>query len=255
MGRLDGSVAVVTGGASGIGRACALAIAREGASVAVADIEEHGARSVCEEIVSAGGVAIAASCDVRDEAQVAGLFSLATTTFGEVTSLVTSAGIVSFEQTGDCDLEDWQRVIDVNLTGTFLCVKHALASMQVAGSGSIVTIGSVSAVVAGNTDVGPGYKAAKGGVLQLTRLVAAQYGAKGIRANCLCPGPVDTGIIEAGQGSQENATTFARLAQGVPMGRGGRPDEIAAVALFLLSSESSFMTGSAVFADGGYTTV
>lgn len=255
MGPLDGTVVVVTGGASGIGRACTLALCAKGASVVVADVDEAGVRKVGDEVVRSGARALPAVCDVRDERQVEDVLARACSELGEVTGLVTSAGIVSFEQTDACALDDWQRVIDVNLTGTFLCVKHALRSMLRAGHGSIVTIGSVSAVVAGNTDAGPGYKASKGGVLQLTRLVAAQYGKRGVRANCLCPGPVDTTIVQAGAGTAENAATFARLAEGVPLGRGGAPREIAAVAVFLLSEESSFMTGSAVLADGGYTAV
>jgi NAD(P)-dependent dehydrogenase (short-subunit alcohol dehydrogenase family) len=115
--------------------------------------------------------------------------------------------------------------------------------------------GSTSAVVAGNTEADPGYKASKGGVLQLTKLVAAQYGTSGVRANCLCPGPIMTNIVQSGGADSANVDTFARLAQGVPLGRGGRPDEVASVASFLLSDESSFMTGATVMADGGFTAV
>jgi NAD(P)-dependent dehydrogenase (short-subunit alcohol dehydrogenase family) len=250
---LDDGVTVITGAASGIGRECARAFAGAGSAVAIADLNEDDLKAVAAAIEADGGRAVAIPCDVRREDQVEALFARTVAELGEVTALVPCAGIVSFEQTAECTLDDWQRVIDVNLTGTFLATKHALVSMLRGDGGAIVTIGSVSAVVAGNTEVGPGYKASKGGVLQLTRLIAAQYGSLGIRANCLCPGPINTGIIGAGDGDDENAAHFAKLGEGVPLGRGGAPSEVASVAVFLASPAASYMTGSAVLADGGFT--
>jgi NAD(P)-dependent dehydrogenase (short-subunit alcohol dehydrogenase family) len=251
--RLDGVVAIVTGGGSGIGRACARRLAADGARVAVSDVDAGAAQAVAEEL---GGPAIAVGCDVRDEAQVADLVARATRDIGAVDALVTSAGIVRFSQTHTTPLDAWQQVIDVNLTGTFLSIKHVIPGMLALGRGSIVTIGSVSAVVAGNTQADPGYKASKGGVLALTRYVAAQYGRAGIRANCLCPGPIAaTAIVQAGGADDDAAEHFRKLGAGVPLGRGGDAREIGSVASFLLSQDASFMTGSTVLADGGFTAV
>lgn len=253
MTRLRGSI-IVTGGGSGIGRACAIYLAARGAIVVAADIDEAGLDATVAEIVAAGGTAEAVHCDVRDEAQVKAAVDRAAE-LDTVSGLVTCAGIVLFASTHECSLDDWQRVIDVNLTGTFLAVKHTIPRLLEAGGGAIVTIGSTSAVVAGNIEADPGYKASKGGVLQLTKLVAAQYGGAGVRANCLCPGPIMTQIVESGGADSGNVDTFARLAADLPLGRGGRPEEVASVAAFLLSDESSFMTGATVMADGGFTAV
>jgi NAD(P)-dependent dehydrogenase (short-subunit alcohol dehydrogenase family) len=253
---LEGTVAVVTGGGSGIGRACALRLAQDGAAVAILDVDACSARAVAQETKAVGAPALDVACDVSDESQVEAAFALVSRELGIAEALVTSAGIVSFSQAAETGLDEWQSVIDVNLTGTFLAVKHALPGMVERGGGSIVTIGSVSALVAGNIDVGPAYKASKGGVLQLTKLVAAQYAHCGVRVNCLCPGPIAaTTILAAGDAGAEEEENFARLAGGVPMGRGGQPEEVGAVASFLVSSDSSFMTGSAVVADGGYTAI
>lgn len=246
-------VVLVTGAASGIGRACARAFAAADYAVALVDRDRSGLDAVAAELGEARCASFLA--DVREESEVAAAVSGCAAELGELSALVTCAGIVRFGDVHETALEDWREVIEVNLTGTFLACKHGIASMLRGGGGSIVTIGSVSALVAGNTQVGPGYKASKGGVLQLSRLIAAQYGNRGIRVNCLCPGPIATEIVAAGAGDEDHEEHFAKLAAGVPMGRAGLPEEVASAALFLASPASAYMTGSALVADGGYTAV
>ena len=260
MGRLDGKRAIITGGGSGIGRACALKFATEGARVIVGDIRDENAEETVRMVTGNGGEAKWMHCDVGDEEQVQALTNFAIDVFGGIDVLVANAGISTAGLIHDLSLADWERVIRVNLTGQFLCAREAIKQMVAQEKGVIVTIGSVSSVIIGAGGSAASYKAAKGGVLQLTRAIATEYAHKGIRANCVCPGAVATNI---GKHSMEDAPNWTtqmnekprQYKPDIPMKRRSDPEEIANVAAFLASDESSFMTGSAVMVDGGYTAV
>jgi 3-oxoacyl-[acyl-carrier protein] reductase len=268
--RLAGAHAVVTGGGSGIGRASAIRLSDEGASVVVADIREHAALATAEEIESRGGQVLGIACDVGDEADVRRTVETAIARFGEVTVLFANAGVTGRRiPTHEWTLAQFEQIIRTNLVGTFLFVKYTIPSMLRAGGGSIVTCGSVSSLVAPGGGV-VGYRASKGGVLQLTRAIAVEYAAQGIRANCVLPGPVDTAIKETsaelvggeapGGATSEGCSGPAGPGFGVPrrdfnapMARLGRAEEVAGAVAFLASSDSSFVTGTHVVVDGGFT--
>jgi NAD(P)-dependent dehydrogenase (short-subunit alcohol dehydrogenase family) len=255
--RLEGRRAFVTGAGSGIGLACALRLATEGAAVAVADVRAELAREVADRIAAEGGRAVALTTDVADEASTAEAVAAAADRFGGLDTVVACAGILHAAITHEITLEQWQRVIAVNLTGTFLPLKHALPHLVEAGGGSIVTIGSIASVVAGG--YAASYDASKAGVVGLTRAVAVQYADRGIRANCVCPGHVATPLqghsIEtmAPLATSEGGRPAERVR--VPMSRHADPSEVAAVVAFLSCEDSSFITGTTVMVDGGYTTI
>jgi NAD(P)-dependent dehydrogenase (short-subunit alcohol dehydrogenase family) len=258
--RLAGRRILVTGGASGIGRASAARAAADGAAVVVADVRRELADEAAAAIRDAGGHATAVACDVADEAAVTAAVAGALDTLGGLDGVVAAAGIATGGRTHDLTLHDWELVLRVNLTGVFLTLKHALPALVEAGGGTIVTIGSVSSVVIGAGGSAVSYKAAKGGVLQLTKAVAVEYAADGIRANCVCPGAVATNL---GRHARELAsvTTTPRgepapaIEMTPPMARPADPAEVGSVVSFLLSDDAAFMTGSAVMVDGGYTAI
>jgi NAD(P)-dependent dehydrogenase (short-subunit alcohol dehydrogenase family) len=258
-GRLEGRRVLVTGGGSGIGQACATSAAADGAAVVVADLRPELAEESAAAIRDAGGRATAVTCDVTDEHAVEATVATAMRELGGLDGVVAAAGIATGGRTHDLSLHDWELVLRVNLTGVFLTLKHALPAL-VDGGGSIVTIGSVSSVVIGAGGSAASYKAAKGGVLQLTKSVAVEYATDGVRANCVCPGAVATNL---GRHSRELAsvTTTARgepappIEMKAPMPRAAAPSEVGTVVSFLLSDDASFMTGSAVMVDGGYTAI
>jgi 3-oxoacyl-[acyl-carrier protein] reductase len=256
--RLEGRVALVTGGGSGMGRASALRLAQEGAAVAVTDVRLDAATAVAKEIKDLAGNAMAVDCDVVDEASVGDAVASAVETFGRLDALVVCAGVMIPCSTHDITLEDWHRVIGVNLTGVFLPVKHAIPHLLKAGDGTIVTIGSTASLVGSGRSAT--YAASKGGVLQLTRYVAVEYADQGLRANCLCPGKVSTSIRKNSAalvgGARPSAVTVGpHDLRPAPIARSADPSEIASVVAFLCSSDSSFMTGTAVTVDGGYTAI
>lgn len=252
--KLAGKVAVVTGAGSGIGRAAADLFAREGAAVAVVDLNAQAAKQTAQQITEAGSRALAIAADVADAAEVDQAFGQITSEFGRVDVLYNNAGVNSSGSVIDATEEDWDRCFAVNAKGTFLCSRAAARSMVSAGGGSIVNQGSVAAVV-GIANFAS-YCASKGAVVALTRSMSVDLAPRGVRVNVICPGTVYTPLMEPmlrvrGQG--DLAAGLALTTAKYPIGRLGTPQEIAAVALFLASDDSSFLTGSVVTADGGMT--
>lgn len=244
-GRLEGKLAVVTGAGSGMGRAIALRFVAEGARVVAADITGEEA----ETARLAGEACVPCRADVSRNEDVAAMIDLAVERFGRLDVLCNNAGIQGrIALTADYDEDEWDRVIAVNLKGVFLGTKHAIPHMLANGGGSIVNTSSMAALVA--FTMLPAYTASKGGVSMFTKLVAAEYAGKGIRVNAILPGAIDTGMTRAMPADYINGAVAATL-----MGRIGTPDEIAALALFFASDESSFVTGTLVPVDGGYTLV
>ncbi|CCW12826.1 MULTISPECIES: SDR family NAD(P)-dependent oxidoreductase [Rhodococcus] len=252
--RLAGRRVFLTGGGSGIGAAVAHRLAAEGAAVAVTDAREDAAVEVADAVRAAGGTVIGSVCDVGDEASVAAAVEAAVAEFGGLDGVVTCAGISGTAMLHEMDLGHWERILRVNLTGTFLPLRATIPHLLDADGGSIVTVGSVASLVSTNLNT-PGYDASKGGVLQLTRSVAMGYADRGIRANCLCPGLVSTGLranSAALQGPEPEATR-SRVVENTALARSADPGEMASVVAFLLSDDASFMTGAAIAADGGLT--
>ena len=251
MNRFAGKRALVTGGGSGIGAATVRRLAAEGAQVVVADARPGAAAEVAGDVQAVG-----IDVDVRDEPAVGSMVAQAIEHLGGLDVVVHCAGVVRQGTTHDCMLDDWNQVIGVNLTGTFLVIKHTLPALLAAGGGAIVTIGSVASVVAAGRS--SAYDASKGGVLQLTRAVAAEYADRGIRANCVLPGLVATSLTTTSTSLLGEMTAPSSSAAGrvrVPDDRAADPNELAAVIAFLASGDASFVTGAAIAADGGYTAV
>ena len=242
---LQGTI-VVTGGGSGIGRATARRAAREGASVAVVDLHAEHAAETAELI---GSAARAYPCDVGDEAQVAATVAAAARDLGRISGVVTAAGIfhpADMRPAHEVEVDDFVHVLRVNLVGTFAIIKYALPFL-VDGGGAIVTIASTAAIR--GHGYGSGYTASKGGVDALTRLLAVQYGPMNVRANCICPGGVDTPMT-GGMFATEEAQ---RSAKRIPIGRYAQPEDIADVAVCLLSDEMRHVTGQTFPVEGGAT--
>ncbi|HZV85912.1 MAG TPA: SDR family NAD(P)-dependent oxidoreductase [Candidatus Binatus sp.] len=252
MRRLSGKVALITGGGTGIGRACALAFAREGAKIAVAGRRREPLEAVVHEIEGAGGKALALTCDVTQTASVAAALSQSEQHFGCLDTIVNNAGAVvvaTAEHTSD---EDWQKVIAANLTGTFLVSRAALPLLRKAGGGSIVNIGSVLGLVARKERAA--YCAAKAGVSGLTRAMAVDHAKDRIRVNCICPTIVETelGMQSIRQAPNAEAEIQRRIAE-IPIGRMGTPEDVALMAVYLASDEASWVTGASFPLDGGVT--
>jgi NAD(P)-dependent dehydrogenase (short-subunit alcohol dehydrogenase family) len=247
--RLEGKVALVTGGASGIGRASARAFARAGAQVVVSDVAVQGGEETVELIRAENGVAAFIRADVSRGEQVEELVTATIARFGRLDCAHNNGGIEGeLAATADCSEEDWRRVIDVNLTGVWLCLKYELAHMLGRG-GAIVNTASVSGLK-GFPPLLPAYVASKFGVVGLTRVTARQYARHGIRVNAVCPGAIDTPMLERiGEGATRLGIPM--VAQN-PSGRLGQPEEVAAAVVWLCSDAASFVTGHTLVVDGGF---
>ena len=251
MGRLEGRTALITGAGSGIGRESALLFAREGARVAVVDRDADRAAEAAAAIAAAGGRALAIAADVSVARQVEQAVTSAEQTFGALHVLFHNAGIFPARDGSPVDTpeEVWDEVMSVNLKGVFLGCKYGIPALLRAGGGSIVNTASFVALMGAATSQ-IAYTASKGGVLALTREVAVEYARRGIRANALCPGPVDTPLLA---GLLAEPAARARRMVHVPMGRLAEAREVANAALFLASEESSYVNGATFLVDGGIT--
>jgi NAD(P)-dependent dehydrogenase (short-subunit alcohol dehydrogenase family) len=238
-GRLTGRVAVVTGAASGLGAACARRFAAEGATVAGFDL------------AAGAPVAIEHRVDVADEVAVAAAIDAVVEAEGRLDVLVNSAGVAGGGPVHLLEQAEWDRVLRVNLTGTYLVCKYALRHMVQQRSGSIVNFASVEGLE--GTEGGSVYNASKGAVVLLTKNLAIDYGRLGIRVNCVCPGFIETPMFESVMGSEFMTAYRERYREEHKLGRFGRPEEIAAATLFLASDDASFVTGHALVVDGGFT--
>ena len=245
MGRLDNKVAIITGAASGIGRATAVRFAAEGARVVVADLADEPGTALAEEL---GGLYV--HVDVADEGSVQAMFDATVDAYGGLDVLFNNAGISpndddSILTTG---LEAWQRVQDVNLKSVYLCCKYGIPLMQSRGGGSIINVASFVAIM-GSATSQISYTASKGGVLSMSRELGVQFARENIRVNALCPGPVNTPLLQ--ELFAKDPERAARRLVHVPMGRFAQPEEMASAVLFLASDDSSFMTASTFLVDGG----
>ena len=246
--RLKEKVAIITGGASGIGKATAILFAAHGAKIVVADIDERGANETVTDIHNAGNEAIYIQTDVTISANTERMVAETVSRYGKLDILLSSAGIAMRLPVADLPEEDWHRCLDVNLTGVYLCAKAAIPAMQKNGGGSIINLSSIYGLV--GADVRAAYVASKGGVTNLTRGMALDYAEDNIRINCICPGFVETPLVA---GVVKTPEEYRKLADRHPMRRLAQPEEIAYGALYLASDESAFVTGIALPIDGGYT--
>ncbi|MGH2597781.1 MAG: SDR family NAD(P)-dependent oxidoreductase [Dehalococcoidia bacterium] len=251
MGRLENKVAVITGAGSGMGRATALLFAREGAAVLVADVNERGGEETVERIAAEGGRAAFLRTDVASSEDVHAMLHDALDRFGALDVLFNNAGIAGESgRLAEQSEASWQRVLDINLTGVYLGMRHAIPVMLERGGGSIISTASVAGMVgfAGAA----AYCAAKAGVISLTRVAAVEYARWNIRVNCICPGVVETPLLAEIYGGDVEADR-PRLLRRQPLPRFGTPEDIAQMALYLASDESAYVTGAAMVVDGGYT--
>lgn len=246
--RLKGKVAVVTGGGSGIGRATAEIFAKEGAKVAVVDFNAALGRETAQAIKEAGGEACLVQADVADSGQVQQMIEATLSAFEGIDILFNGAGVLALGTVLDTDEATWNRVLSINLTGTFLCCKAVLPHMIERGAGTIINVTSSTGAhdAIGNALA---YVASKGGVTLLTKAMAIDHAKAGVRVNAIAPGPTDTPMLR----SVMSASQIDEFAATLPMGRLGRPEELASTAVFLASDESSFLTGAIVAVDGGQT--
>jgi len=249
MTMLAGKRALVTGGGGAIGRASCLAMAREGAAVAVADIAGPAAEETAQLVRAQGGHAVAITVDVREEAEVARAVPAAAEALGGLDTVFSNAGIMPHQDGSatDADLDLWRTIHAVNVHGTVLCVKYAVPHLERAGGGAIVTMSSFLAVL-GATSPQDAYAASKGAIWSLTRSLAVQLGSKSIRVNGLAPGPVMTPHVA--QFFPDPAARQRRLDR-IPLGRFGTPEDAASLACFLASDRASWLTGQVIVLDGG----
>jgi NAD(P)-dependent dehydrogenase (short-subunit alcohol dehydrogenase family) len=247
----ENKVALITGAASGLGLATAKAFAEAGAAVVLADWDEKEVKAAAQGLADQGHETLAVRCDVSDDEQVEAMVNVAVATFGRLDAAYNNAGVQGvLAETADSPRDDYDRVMGVNLRGVWSCMKFELQQMREQGSGAIVNCSSLGGLVGGNQR--GTYHAAKHGVIGFTKSAALEYATQGIRVNAVCPGMIHTPMfdkmIAEGQGDELNAMLKAN----VPMGRMGRPEEIADAVLWLCSSAASYVTGQSISVDGGY---
>jgi NAD(P)-dependent dehydrogenase (short-subunit alcohol dehydrogenase family) len=250
-GRLDGKVALITGSGSGMGRAAAELFAREGAKVVVTDVVDEAGESAVEAVRAAGGEATYIRADVSQSGDCKAMVRCATDTYGGLHILYNNAGIFPGDDGGVLDTPEstWETVMQINLKGVWLGCRAGIPAMIASGGGSIVNVASFVALM-GAATAQIAYTASKGGVLSMTREIAVEYARQGIRANALCPGPIETPLLSELLSDPERR---ARRMVHIPMGRLGQAEELAKAALFLASDDASFMTGASLVVDGGIT--
>lgn len=246
--KLQSKSALITGGASGIARATAVLFAREGASVVVADYVSGGGRDTVSTIEAAGGKAIFVQVDISDAQEVASLVDTTLRTYGRIDILFNGAAVLYYGTVPETDEKAWNRVLSINLNGTYHCCRSVLPHMIRQGGGSIINVASTTGAHDASARAAA-YVTSKGGVTLLTRCMAIDHARQGVRVNALCPGATDTPMLRNALTPEE----IDRLAASQPIGRLGRPEELAQAALFLASDDSSFVTGSAMYVDGGQT--
>ena len=248
--KLREKVAIVTGAASGIGQASAVAFAREGAKVVVVDIEERGGQETLERIRAAGGQAFFERTDVSREADISRMVANTISRWGRIDILFNNAGVVLVKPLEETTEAEWDRLISINLKAAFLAIKHVVPHMRRSGGGAILNTGSIGSMVGQlNTPV---YIASKGAVALLTKSLALDYGRDQIRVNCLCPGITDTPMLREhlGNGPEGEANIRRRLSR-VPLGKILKPEDLAQAALYLVSEDSAGVTGITHIVDGG----
>ena len=251
--RLDKKIALITGGGSGIGRSSALAFAREGAKVIVSDVDSEGGKETVRMIQAAGGTAVFVKADVSKAAEVEELVKKGVETYGRLDCALNNAGIQGdIKQTAECSQENWDRIIAINLTGVWLCMKYEIPYMLQQRSGAIVNTASNFGLV-GSIGM-PAYAASKHGVLGLTKTAALEYAKAGIRVNAVCPGPTQTPLVDRILNAQPQIANqiVEAIKAREPLGRMGQPEEIAEAVVWLCSEAASFVTGAALAVDGGF---
>jgi NAD(P)-dependent dehydrogenase (short-subunit alcohol dehydrogenase family) len=250
--KLEQRVAVITGAGSGIGRAMALLFAREGARILAADINGDTAEETASQIVRSGGTAQSLSVDVIQPEQVQGMIDGAVSAYGRIDILCNNAGIGSTTNVVECEPDEWDRVMTVNVKSVYLGCKYAIPCMLKQGGGVIINTASVAGMV--GILKRASYCASKGAVIALTRQVAIEYVKQGIRVNCLCPGTVDSPWVERLLAQSDDPVAARQVLEArQPMGRLGTPEEVAAAALYLASDDAAFITGTGLVLDGGWT--
>ena len=249
--RLEGKVALITGAGSGMGRAAAELFAREGARVVITDVVDDAGNAAVAAVRASGGDATYVRADVSSWSDCVAMVQCATDSYGALHVLYNNAGIFPADDGGVLDTPEstWQKVMEINLKGVWLGCKAGIPAMIASGGGSIVNVASFVALI-GAATAQIAYTASKGGVLSMTREIAVEYARRGIRANALCPGPIQTPLLEE---LLSDPTRRARRMVHIPMGRLGRAEELARAALFLASDDASFMTGASLVVDGGIT--
>ena len=250
MGRLDGKVAIISGGARGQGAVETELFAMEGAKVIFGDVQDEDGRKVEAKVVELGGDVEYIHLDVTSEDDWQRAVELAESKYGKLDILVNNAGISMRHSDMDVSSEDWDTMMDVNAKGVFLGVKYAIPAMQRAGGGSIVNISSIAGIL-GRPLASPAYSASKGAVRVFTKSTAGRFAAEGIRCNSIHPGPIDTDMIRAATNSVRPETRVGEI----PIGRLGQPEDVAYGALYLASDEASFVTGSELVIDGGVSNI